>query len=163
MKNEKKKPTWVFIFQKYGKLWSILRELFVEHKPHFLLDFSQGVCYHDQNSNWSILVSSSIPKSNCILSVVLLKGEKKILKSRLFVVTASSQLHNFLKRQECWAVKCQGWIISSSRIILGYEWKKNTTTSKHKLIIFLFFRMMWIVNSSKNSNVQGVPYGYGWF
>ena len=31
MKNEKN--TWVFIFQKYGKFWSVLLEHFIKHKP----------------------------------------------------------------------------------------------------------------------------------
>ena len=31
MKNEK--STWVFIFQKYGKFWSILLGHFIKHKP----------------------------------------------------------------------------------------------------------------------------------
>ena len=33
MKWKTKKTTWVFLFQKYGKFWSVLRELFFEHKP----------------------------------------------------------------------------------------------------------------------------------
>ena len=28
-----KKTTWVFLFQKYGKFWSVSVEFFVEHKP----------------------------------------------------------------------------------------------------------------------------------
>ena len=32
--NEKWKITmWFFVFQKYGKFWSVLRELFIKHKP----------------------------------------------------------------------------------------------------------------------------------
>ena len=34
MKNEKK-TTWVFIFQKYGKFWSILLGRFINHKAHY--------------------------------------------------------------------------------------------------------------------------------
>ena len=32
MKN-KQKTTWVFVFQKYGKFWSILLGHFIKHKP----------------------------------------------------------------------------------------------------------------------------------
>ena len=46
MKWKIKKTTWVFLFQKYGKFWSILLEHFTEHKPliseewSFILFFS---------------------------------------------------------------------------------------------------------------------------
>ena len=30
--NEKQNPIWVFLFQKYGKFWSVSLELFIKHK-----------------------------------------------------------------------------------------------------------------------------------
>ena len=62
------------------------------------------------------------------------------------------KLHNFLKRPECWAVKCQGWISSTSGLYFGIWMKKKQhqhhLNAKHKLIkMFYFFRMMcdlWI-------------------
>ena len=87
---------------------------------------------------------------NCILSCS--RGRR----SRLFVVTASlshtiEKLHNFLKRPECWAVKCQGWISSTSGLYFGIWMKEkhHHLNAKHKLIkMFYFFRMMcdlWII------------------
>ena len=92
---------------------------------------------------------------NCILSCS--RGRR----SRLFVVTASlshtiEKLHNFLKRPECWAVKCQGWITilsSTSGLYFGI-WMKEKQHQHHlnakhiSIKMFYFFRMMcdlWII------------------
>ena len=89
---------------------------------------------------------------NCILSCS--RGRR----SRLFVVTASlshtiEKLHNFLKRPECWAVKCQGWISSTSGLYFGIWMKEKHHHLNAKYIyillkMFYFFRMMcdlWII------------------
>ena len=82
---------------------------------------------------------------NCILSCS--RGRR----SRLFVVTASlshtiEKLHNFLKRPECWAVKCQGWITilsSTSGLYFGIwmteKQHQHHLNSKYKLIKNVLF------------------------
>ena len=58
------------------------------------------------------------------------------------------KLHNFLKRPECWAVKCQGWItILSSTSGLFWDMNERKTSSPEYKVninkkIFYFFRMM---------------------
>ena len=44
MKWKMKKPIWVFVFQQYGKFWSVSLEHFIKHKPLISEEFQ--LCYN---------------------------------------------------------------------------------------------------------------------
>ena len=61
-----KKTTWVFIFQKYGKFWSVLLRHFINHKPLISEECCTHICaiFSLMRTLWNCEIASYIVSSN---------------------------------------------------------------------------------------------------
>ena len=98
-RNEKqKKTTWVFIFQKYGKFWSVSLEHFIKHKPYI----SEECSVHTQSLNSFLFIDLG----QTIVQYFwphLIKFHPKVFSSLPF--SSLSQVHNN-KPQLRWWMNC---------------------------------------------------------